>query len=256
MDLLITRRPSYDPFLVFTSYRKPTREFSAARNLGLKIASGKFLIFLDADDRLLPNAVINNLLCFEAHPAAGLVYGAFRTINSQGDILKTFPLHPPGADPYRALLFGNIIGMIGTVMYRRDRLLAVGGFDTSLKFCEDLDVYLRIAKEFPLACTQELIAEYRQHDAQTTRDFTPVLRGALTVVKKHKKGIVDFRKVTDFWKGWYARRHAERLVEAVMSRSISSHLMIETIKMLTVAPLALVKAFGSVLEARRGVERQ
>lgn len=229
---------------------------SAARNLALRMSIGKFIVYLDADDRLLPNAVSSNLRCFESHPDAGLVYGAYRTINQLGQVLKAPDLLRVSADPYRTLLYGNRIGMHGTVMYRRDCLLAVGGFDPSLKSCEDYDVYLRIARAFPIACTSDAIAEYRQHDMQKSRDCTRVLGAALAILVKCRrlddpKNNWLYKDASTAWKRWYATRHADRLIHSIRRGTLSNQLMIETIKMLPLAPLALLNALRSISKAKR-----
>jgi glycosyltransferase involved in cell wall biosynthesis len=236
----------FSSICVITQARKG---LSAARNVGLAAASGKFLIFLDADDRLLPDAISRNLLCFESHLDAGLVYGAFRTIDVSGKVLNTLPIQDLGPDPYRTLLSGNRIGMHGTVMYKRDCLLEIGGFDTSLRACEDFDVYLRMARRFPIAHTGGLIAEYRLHSAQMTRDCARILKGALTVLRKHRiryrADERSYKSAVTTWKRWYASRQAEKFRAALKSRSLSGRTIIETLQFMALAPIALLNALRS-----------
>src|SRR4051794_30555631 len=221
-DNTIDIAKEFSSICIITQARK---ERSAARNAGLTAATGKFLIFLDGDDRLLPDAVSRNLLCFETHPDAGFVYGAFRTIDVRGKVLRTRPTPDLGPDPYCTLLAENLIGMHATVMYRRDCVLEIGGFDSSLHACEDLDVYLRIARRFPIAYGTGLIAEYRMHSGQTTQDCARMLKGALTVLKKHRVlyHIDDwnYKRAVTVWKRWYASQQAEKLRAAVESGSFS-----------------------------------
>src|SRR5215212_207946 len=60
--------------------RQDNRGLSAARNNGLRHSEGEYVVFLDADDRLLPEALETGLKCFEAHPECAYVYGHFRVI--------------------------------------------------------------------------------------------------------------------------------------------------------------------------------
>ena len=64
--------------------RQANQGLAAARNTGLDLAQADFVLFLDADDRLEPNAIATGLACFESFPGAGFVYGGHRTINGDG----------------------------------------------------------------------------------------------------------------------------------------------------------------------------
>ena len=57
----------------------------AARNAGIEASKGELLVFLDADDRLLPKALESGLECLRAHPDCGFVFGAHRTIVAGAD---------------------------------------------------------------------------------------------------------------------------------------------------------------------------
>ncbi len=66
---------------------------AAARNTGLRHSRGDYLVFLDADDRLLPEAVEVGLRHLQAHPECAFVSGHVNLIASDG-----WPL--PGPDPF------------------------------------------------------------------------------------------------------------------------------------------------------------
>ena len=92
-----------------------------------------------------------------------MVYGGHRRIQADGTPLSVDLFQAVDEDPYADLLTGNRIGMHATALYRRDVLLALGGFDEELRRCEDYDLYLRLAHSYPIASHPEFIAEYRWH---------------------------------------------------------------------------------------------
>jgi glycosyltransferase involved in cell wall biosynthesis/SAM-dependent methyltransferase len=164
--------------------RQENQGLAAARNAGMRAARGDFLLFLDADDRLLPHAVEAGMECLLAAPDAAFASGGYRFVAADGSPLQEMPVAELQPDPYAALLRGNRIGMHATVLYRRGPLEAVGGFDPSLRACEDYDVYLRLARRYPVLRHGRVVAEYRQHGSNMSSDTGLMRRSALAVLRR------------------------------------------------------------------------
>jgi glycosyltransferase involved in cell wall biosynthesis len=185
--------------------RQENRGLSAARNAGLGALATDYVVFLDADDRLEPPAIEAGLACFLRAPESGFVYGGHRYIDGEGrEIGERF--EPPGDSAYVQLLRGNFIGMHATVMYRRDRLLAIGAFDEQLRRCEDYDAYLRMARQYPVTGYPDLVAAYRLHGGNMSADHRTMLRSALAVHARYAPSARD----GGVWEAWTEGRRRWR----------------------------------------------
>jgi len=130
--------------------REESRGLAAARNVGIRESSGRYLVFLDADDRLLPHALDAAIEEFRKHPTSGFVFGASRTVLEDGTLTPTEVPASPGQDAYWNLLEQDVVGIHSAVVYRRNLIEAAGGFDETLAACEDYELYLRIARRWPI----------------------------------------------------------------------------------------------------------
>jgi glycosyltransferase involved in cell wall biosynthesis len=190
--------------------RQDNRGLAAARNTGLNASISEYVLFLDADDLLAPSAIAAGLDCFERSPDAGFVYGAHRRIDVNRHPVGGFVYHPIHGDAFAAFLEGNLVGMHGAVLYRRDVLVQAGGFDEELSLCEDYDVYLRISRRHPVASHSTEIALYRWHGTNMSSDPRSMLRAALHVLGANRPDRTDtperreaWRRGRRAWRNWY-----------------------------------------------------
>jgi glycosyltransferase involved in cell wall biosynthesis len=197
---------------------------AGARNAGLELVESEFVLFLDADDLLTPVAVETCLQTLVDNPEAAFVYGGFRYVDK--DRAGLSEVRPPAQNGHYALLLkGNHIAMHGTVLYRTSILRASGGFDVSLLCCEDYDVYLRLAKTYPLASHLQIAAEYRLHGTNMTRNAVRQLRGARTVLARHKIDAAKSPGLREayvagerFWSDYYGEIVTQQIIDALYAR--------------------------------------
>jgi glycosyltransferase involved in cell wall biosynthesis len=200
------------------------RGLSAARNTGLRGSRGAGVVFLDADDRLLPGALTAGWQCLQAHPECGFVYGAYRYIRDDGSVFLT-PQIRTVSEHYPAMLTCNYIGMVAAAMYRREVFEVVGDFDERLKASEDYDLYLRIVRRFPICFHPELVSEYRCHPDSMSGDAALMLKSTLAVLAR-EKGFVrrraDYREAyregVRAWQEYYGTRLINQIRTRIRER--------------------------------------
>jgi glycosyltransferase involved in cell wall biosynthesis len=174
--------------------RQVNRGVAAARNLGLASSGGDFLIFLDADDRLLPGAIELGVAALSKRPHVAFVAGMSRDIGSDGRQLGDQRQPLVTQDHYLRLLEDCYVWSGSSIVYRRTAVEAVHGFDESLPVGDDYDLYLRIAHDFPIYCHDDVVTEYRRHGSNTTRDSAVVLASQLDVLKRQRSRLRDRRE--------------------------------------------------------------
>jgi glycosyltransferase involved in cell wall biosynthesis len=166
--------------------RQENKGLPGARNAGLRHSEGEYLVFLDADDRLLPEALEAGLDCFDSYPECAFVAGHCTFIAADGSFLKKAKTPHIGSDIYTTILSRRHFIIPGAVMYRRFVFETVEAFDTSLKSAEDYDLYMRIASRFPVYCHDKVIVEYRRHETNMTRNTGVMLKATIEILRSQR----------------------------------------------------------------------
>lgn len=174
--------------------RQENRGVAMARNAGLEASCGEYVVFLDADDRLLPQALKLGLEAMVVDPDCAFVFGKCRYIDASGQPIPTpAQFQSENIENHYAFLLEYACPLWHTaiVMFRRRALETVGGFNADFTPAEDYELYLRLARRWPVRCHASVVAEYRMHHANMSSDSLKMLRAILKVFEHQDEHVRD-----------------------------------------------------------------
>ncbi len=170
--------------------RRANGGLAAARNSGIAEAQGRYILPLDADDRIGPEYLGQAVAALEADPQLGVVYCRAERFGAESGPWRLAP-----ASRVRMML-GNVI--FCAALYRRDDWQMVGGYDELLRRgWEDWDFWLSLLELGRTVCCLPLVGFfYRKHPASMAAGMAASLKAQLhcRLMAKHPR----------FFGGWSA----------------------------------------------------
>ena len=149
--------------------RQSHRGIGAAMNAGLATTRGEYIARLDSDDLWLPEFLQTQTQVLDRQPDIGLVYARAVGRDSAGKALSYVlgipPRYPP--DSFKSMVYDDCTCNI-TVLVRKACLDRVGPYDESLHAHEDWDIWLRVARHYSFAFTDQVLAVFRRHGGNIT----------------------------------------------------------------------------------------
>ena len=140
-------------------------------NIAMRTASGKYLMRLDADDYLDPNALLVMSRLLENNDKLGLVFPDYYLIDTIGNVLNLERRHTFSKDV--SLLDMPAHG--ACTMIRRQFLLDVGGYDESFSCQDGYDLWIKFTNRYQVANINLPLFYYRQHGVNLTRNEHRIL---------------------------------------------------------------------------------
>jgi glycosyltransferase involved in cell wall biosynthesis len=185
---------------------------SAARNRGLDHTSADFVVFLDNDDRLHPEALEIGATALAEREDLGFVFGLPRPIASDGTPITWNLPQPPGHADYASLLACEHVFAPAGFMARRSAVNAAGRFNESIAAGEECDLWRRIARDSPVRMHGKVIFDYRIHGSNLSDNASAMLTGTLVMHLSHldfvrrsgqRRLVEAYRRGRRFWIALY-----------------------------------------------------
>lgn len=170
------------------------RGVSAARNLAVRHAHGRYLAFLDSDDLWLPNKLATQVAFMEQHPTVHICQTEEIWIRDGVRVNPKAKHRKPSGDIFIASLELCLVSP-SAVMLTRELFERVGGFDESLPVCEDYDLWLRIALNHSVALIDNtLVIKRGGHADQLSRSLWGMDRYRVLALEKLLRSGLDGRR--------------------------------------------------------------
>lgn len=156
---------------------------SHAINKGLAMAKGEIIGWLNSDDTYQPGAIRKAVQVLQARSDCGMAHGKCYIINEHTQVQNA--LHVTPAD-YNNLFHGCVICQPAAFI-RKNVFQQMGGVDEALQFCMDYDLWIRIAKNHPIAYVDDFLANARVYSTTKTATqwHTVGINEVIMTVEKH-----------------------------------------------------------------------
>lgn len=137
---------------------------ATARNRAIKVAKGRYVGFVDADDVWHSTAVEKMLARFEeSSPNVGVVYTWSTDIDAENRLIGGVHVSRAKGHVFPLLIFHNFLGNASSTLVRKRCLEEAGGYRPEFDLgCEDFDLYLRLAAKYEFEVVPEFLVAYRR----------------------------------------------------------------------------------------------
>lgn len=181
------------------------RGVAAARNTGIRESRAPLIAFLDSDDHWLPRKLAEQVQFFRDNPGAVVCQTEEIWIRKGRRVNPKQKHRKPSGDIFEPSLELCLVSP-SAVMLRRGLLDKVGLFDEELPACEDYDLWLRIACQYPVHLIphalvvkeggnpDQLSARFRGMDRFRIRALGKLIRSNVLSEKQREAALVALRK--------------------------------------------------------------
>lgn len=168
----------------FRYIRKTNGGAASARNVGIGEAHGTYLIFLDADDELLPDALDMLEKHISTHRETRLVIGGHVSVSPSGKRREHLPANLPPSPLARlkGYLFEKEIVLCNGACAMHKDVFSRGNYPEAFRNAEDIPVRAQVLANYPCSTLRESIALIHKHDDSLRHQFSHAKAGGLRLV--------------------------------------------------------------------------
>jgi len=188
------------------SFLREHKGISAASNEAISLATGEFVVFLDHDDRITPDALFEIVKMLNANPDLDFIYTDEDKIDERG--IRTEPFFKPDWSPDLLLSFNYVPHF---AVYRREMVIRLGGLRPAFDGSQDYDLTLRVTETTnKIGHVPKVLYSWRKISTSTALSVSakPYARDA---AKRALKEAMERRgiraEVTDGHNLWYRVRY-------------------------------------------------
>lgn len=186
-----------DKFRFIKTFSNNTNQgIPKSRNLGIKIANGKYILWQDADDISMPDRIKVQVEYMDENSNVGICGGNVQFFKNGKDTNKRLYSNDDKIIRKKIFLYSPVAQPACIV--RKKALEEVGVFNPSLSSAEDLDLSFRIGTKYQFGNVPEIVIKYRIHDQsvtfrqlKTTEKNTIKIRRSYFNNKAYHPSIVD-----------------------------------------------------------------
>ncbi len=169
---------SYDDPRIILVENQQNQGIPRTRNIGLKLARGKYVACMDADDISMPDRLEKQIKFLVDNPEVGLVAGWIEIVGEDRKHLGFWRVDKANNTPeeiYYTLHFRNCIAQ-SSVLFDKDIVLKCGGYDERFTKTEDFELWLRLSKTTKVAKIKQVLVKRREYNTNTS----------LKLIQEHK----------------------------------------------------------------------
>ena len=139
-------------------------------NIGLRLARARYVARLDSDDISMPNRLEQQYARLENDPDLAICAASFEVIDENGSTKRAIRARFGAGQLYYYLTFANCLAH-SSVCFRRDVVLALGGYNERLRVAGDYDLWHRVSRVAKVVQIDEVLVKWREHSRSiTSRD--------------------------------------------------------------------------------------